>query len=153
MQDLLTLTAELIVIVPILFLALDFVSGLMHLYNAKPTTQEDKPETETQTPAARAIVPVQTQSEPDVEQIRVVEDPWDSEGIEVIQSNASHALTPKRIYLLPPALSVVKQPDTVDYSGWTIRALKREAQQRKLSKYSSLTKNQLISQLTAPTLS
>ena len=34
MQDLLTSTAEIIVIVPLLFLAIDFLAGLLNLYTS-----------------------------------------------------------------------------------------------------------------------
>jgi hypothetical protein len=42
---------------------------------------------------------------------------------------------------------VIEQSE-IDYSGWTFRALKKEAQNRKLSKYSSLIKAQLVATLT-----
>lgn len=118
MQDLLTITAELLVIVPILFLALDFSCGLMHLYSANPTTvQEDKPE------EAIAIVP--TQGDPN-QTVPLNSDPWEGEGeIEVISQCCYKPEAAPVLHLLAPAQKFVEQP-AIDYSGWTIRALKKK---------------------------
>lgn len=157
MQVLLTSTVELLALAATLVMVLDFVSGLVNLYNAQhATTQENKPEE-----AIPKVLPRQIAVEPvliDLEETPTLDDPWLAEIEVVVDPFCYYApatpeckgalIAPKRIYLLPPALSVVNQPE-IDYSGWTIRALKKEAQNRKLSKYSSLTKNQLISRLTA----
>jgi hypothetical protein len=52
----------------------------------------------------------------------------------------------KPLLLLPPALEVAEQPETVDYSQLSIRQLKRLAS-GKVKGYSNLTKPQLIAAL------
>jgi len=89
------------------------------------------------------VLEVETQSE-----VEAISDPWEGEVEAINQCFCCLETTPV-IYLLSPAMpEVIEQPETVDYSGWTIRALKKEAQRRKLSKYSSLTKAQLVATLT-----
>ncbi len=150
MQDLLTLTLESLAIAVTLVMFLDFFYGLRHLYNASATTIKGKPE-EAILPRGSAekvvIAFVPTPIDPD--ETAPLNDPWTTEVEEVIESFSCHAKAPKTVYLLPPAVFAEAQEPEIDYSGWTIRALKKEAQNRKLSKYSSLTKNQLISRLTA----
>lgn len=138
MQDLLTLTLESLAIAVTLVMFLDFFCGLRHLYNTSATTIEGKPE------EALTVKPIQE----DPEETAPLDDPWATEVEEVIESFYCHAITQNPVYLLPPALLETRSEPETDYSGWTIRALKKEAQNRKLSKYSSLTKNQLISRLT-----
>lgn len=141
MQDLLTLTLESLAITITLVMFLDFFCGLTHLYNASATTFQDKPE--------EAIAFVPTPSDP--KETAPLSNPWEGEGDKAISQPCccQQQATPV-VHLLAPAMpEVVEQFEMVDFSGWTIRALKKEAQNRKLSKYSSLTKKQLISRLTA----
>lgn len=136
MQDLLTSTAEIIVIVPLLFLAIDFLAGLLNLY----TSDQHKLQ------GAIAFVP--TQGGP--KETAPLNDPRVGEGeIEVINQCCCLTEASPVISLLPPAMPEVVEQPPIDYSGWSIRALKKQAQNLKLSKYSSLTKKQLISRLTA----
>lgn len=139
MQDLLTLTLETLAIATALMMFADFFGGLTHLYYACATTQKDQPE--------EAIAFEPTPIDPD--ETAPLDDAWVGE-IEVISQCCCLTEASPVLYLLPPATpGVIDQPETVDYSGWTIRALKKEAQNRKLSKYSSLTKAQLVATLTA----
>ena len=140
MQDLLTLTLETLAIATALMMFADFFCGLIHLYNASATTtQEDKPE------EAIAIVPTLAISK----ETLPLDDAWEGEGeIEVISQCCYKPEAAPVIYLLAPAQEAVEQP-AIDFSDWSIRALKKEAQNRKLSKYSSLTKAQLLIALTA----
>ena len=139
MQDLLTLTLETLAIATALMMFADLFCGLSRLYKASTTTtQEDKPE------GAIAIVP--TLAIP--KETLPLDDAWEGEGeIEVISQCCYKTEAAPVIYLLAPAQAV--QRPAIDFSDWSIRALKKEAQNRKLSKYSSLTKKQLISRLTA----
>jgi hypothetical protein len=52
------------------------------------------------------------------------------------------------LLLLPPALEVAEQPETVDYSQLSIRQLKRLAS-GKVKNYGTLTKAQLAAALAA----
>lgn len=123
MQSLLTLTAELIVIVPILFLALDFASGavflmrdcwgklppatlrgrasvqkqqqLVHLSYASATTQEDKPQEAIPKVQTLQIAIVPTPTDP--EEITTLDDPWLAEIEVVVESFYYYApATPER---------------------------------------------------------
>ncbi len=148
MQDLLTLTLESLVITITLVMFLDFFCGLTHLYNASATTFQDKPEEAIPKVLPRQIAIVPTPS--DTKETAPLSDLWQGEGDKAIsqpcccQQEASPV-----IYLLPPAMpEVIEQPE-IDFSGWTIRALKKEAQRRQLRKYSSLTKAQLLTALAA----
>ncbi|HEY9692215.1 MAG TPA: hypothetical protein V6D15_08430 [Oculatellaceae cyanobacterium] len=57
-----------------------------------------------------------------------------------------HTITPQ--LLLLPALEVAEQP-TIDYSSWTVKALKDLAQKRNIKAYYKLRKSELIEVLTA----
>lgn len=138
MQDLLTLTLEILAIATALMMFADFCYGLRPLYCACATAQ-DKPEIAV---AAKA-------TSTDSKEIAPLNDPWVGEISVISQCFCCKSEVPSVVYLLPPAMpEVVEQFEMVDFSGWTIRALKKEAQRRKLSKYSSLTKAQLVATLT-----
>lgn len=58
-----------------------------------------------------------------------------------------HTITPQ--LLLAPAMEVAEQLPIVDYSSWSVKALKAEAQKRNIKAYYNLRKAQLIERLTA----
>jgi hypothetical protein len=143
MQDLLTAT---IVAIAILFTAsaiADFTAGLVRLWRNAGTKAQPRVE------AKPAIEPPAIANQ--VEPASALPDLWMQPVEEV-----ALALPPQQMnnikptFLLPAAPEVAGQPENVvDYSSWSIRALKKEAQRRKLGKYSSLTKSQLIERLAA----
>lgn len=169
MQDILTLILESVAIAVTFVMFLDFISGLTHLYYACTTFQENKPNQtmpkvqKRKEMLEKSFYPQSfeqntvTPSLTSPKKIRTIDDPWLSE-IEVVIAPCYNApATPKcnciqsipsKIDLLSPTPSINTQLE-INYSNWTIRALKKEAQRRKLSKYSALTKEQLISRLIA----
>lgn len=149
MQDLLTLTLEILAITTALMMFADFCYGLRPLYCACATATEDKPEEAIPKVLHRQIAIEPTQGDP--KETAPLSNPWEGEGDKAISQPCccQQEATPV-VHLLAPAMpEVVEQFEMVDFSGWTIRALKKEAQRRKLSKYSSLTKAQLVATLTA----
>lgn len=78
----------------------------------------------------------------------VVEDPWLTAEVNSTDCCCNYCATPaiqKPLLLLPPAQDTVSNNA---YESWSIRQLKREAQERKIKAYISLTKAQLIQRLT-----
>ncbi len=142
MQDLLTAT---IVAIAILFTAsaiADFTAGLVTLWRNAGTKAQPRVEAK---PAIEQPA-IANQVEP----TSALPDPWlqPVEEIEIALPSKQSSVKPQM--LLAPAPEVAGQPENViDYSGWSIRELKKEAQRRKLGKYSSLTKSQLIERLAA----
>ncbi len=124
------------------FITVDFATGLITLWqNAGAKTQlpiQAKP--------ATLLPAIANQVEP----ASALPDLWMLPVEEVALVLPSEQLSVKSQLLLAPAPEVAGQPENViDYSGWSIRELKKEAQRRKLGKYSSLTKSQLIEKLAA----
>ncbi len=125
MQNLLTLTLEILAIGATLMMVADFCSGLKRLYCTCGTVGEHKPET------------------------APLSDPWEGEvEIDTITQPCCKPEAAPLLRLLPPAPKVVEQAP-IDYSDLTIRQLKKEAQRRQLKRYSNLTKPQLITALAA----
>ena len=87
---------------------------------------------------------LEVEAQPEVEAIA---DPWEGEVETINQCFCCHDEDTPVTCLLPPAQEGVEQLP-IDYSGLTIRQLKKLAQCRRLSKYSSLTKAQLVATLT-----
>ncbi len=137
MQNLLTLTLEILAIVATLMMFADFCSGLKHLYCACGTVREQKPEA--------AVASRGTSTNP--KETVSLSDPWEGE-IETISQPCCKPESAPLLRLLPPAQEVVEQPP-VDFSDWTIRQLKKEAQRRQLKRYGNLTKFELITALAA----
>ncbi len=139
MQNLLTLALEILATAAALMMVADFCYGLKRLYCTCATVQEQKPEA--------AVASGGTSSRP--KETVSLSDPWEGEGeIETISQPCCKPESAPLLRLLPPAQEVVEQPQ-VDFSDWTIRQLKKEAQRRQLKRYSNLTKPQLITALAA----
>jgi hypothetical protein len=125
MQNLLTLALEILAIAATLMMVADFFHGAKRLYCACATVGENKPET------------------------APLSDPWEGEvEIDTITQPCCKVESAPLLHLLPPAQKVVGQAP-IDYSDWTIRQLKKEAQRRQLKRYGNLTKPQLITALAA----
>ncbi len=142
MQDFIAIATIFIALSFAAIVMIDFISGLVAIWEKAGSQSQPQVELE---PAIepQVIAPkVEASALPDLwvlplEEIAIALPPQQINNI-------------KPIFLLPAALEVVKQPENViDYSGWSIRELKKEAQRRKLGKYSSLTKSQLIERLAA----
>ncbi len=139
MQNLLTLTLEILAIVATLMMFADFCSGLKHLYCACGTAREQKPEA--------AVASGVTSTNP--KETAPLSDPWEGEvEVDTITQPCCKPEAAPLLRLLPPAQEVVEQPQ-VDFSDWTIRQLKKEAQRRQLKRYGNLTKFELITALAA----
>jgi hypothetical protein len=142
MESLLTATIVAITILFTVSAIADFAAGLVRLWrNAGAKTQ---PPIEAKSAIEQPAIANQVQP------ASALPDLWMLPVEEIAIALPSKQSSVKPQLLLAPAPEVADQPENViDYSSWTIRSLKKEAQRRKLGKYSSLTKSQLIERLAA----
>lgn len=114
---------------------------------------QPQPQPEVTTPAPQIEVEPTVVTEPEVVTEPTIEDVW----VAPLQATQKprwttvgqvHTITPQ--LLLLPALEVAEQPEiAVNYSSWSVKALKVEAQKRNIKAYYNLRKAQLIERLTA----
>lgn len=150
MQDVLTTAIELTAIAFTTFVAIDFALGLLTLLPetapvARKQGQQEFPEDAIKFYDVFNDIGEVTNGNADMAH-ETITDPWDVEVEIEIVLTATTTETQKPVLLLPPARMVAQQPAN-DYSGWTIRALKKEASSRKIKGYSNMTKDKLITAL------
>ena len=142
MESLLTVATFAITILFTASAIADFAAGLVKLWQDAGTKVQPRVEAK----PAIAGCSIANQVQP----ASALPDLWMLPVEEIAIALPSKQSSVKPQLLLAPAPEVADQPENViDYSSWTIRSLKKEAQRRKLGKYSSLTKSQLIERLAA----
>jgi len=172
MESLLTSTAEILVIGFALLMALDFFSGLVHLYRSVPlqTQPHDEPETESVMPEEYALMGITSQPEPKQEPqpqpLSLV-----TTGRDVVEfvGDEPATLSWLETAINPDTLDAVEQPNVIemarlslplvqvfgggqserDLTRLGIRELKKRASAAKIKHYNVMTKTQLIDQLFA----
>jgi len=172
MESLLTSTAEILVISFALLMALDFFSGLVHLYRSVPlqTQPHDEPETESLMPEEYALMGITSQPEPKQEpqpqplslvttgrdMVEFVGDkPATLDWLETaIKPNILDATeTLNVIEMVRNRLPLVQVfgggQSERDLTRLGIRELKKLASAAKIKRYNVMTKIQLIGQLAA----
>jgi len=172
MESLLTSTAEILVIGFALLMALDFFSGLVHLYRSVPlqTQPHDEPETESVMPEEYALMGITSQPEPKQEPqpqpLSLV-----TTGRDVVEfvGDKPATLDWLETAIKPDILDATETPNVIemarlslplvqvfgggqserDLTRLGIRELKKRASAAKIKHYNVMTKTQLIDQLFA----